>query len=82
MISVHVCACSVAQAYPSFMTIWTAALQAPLSVDSYRQECWTTLPFPPLGNLPNPGIEPTSPAPPLYLYMYSPKSSEGLLLDI
>ena len=27
-----------------------------------RQECWSGLPFPSLGDLPNPGIEPGSPA--------------------
>ena len=29
-----------------------------------RQEYWSGLPFPPLGNLPDPGIEPTSPESP------------------
>ena len=65
-----------------FVTIWTVALQAPLSMDSYRQEYWTRLPFPPPGDLPNPGMETTSPAPPVYLHMYRPKSSEGPLLDM
>ena len=39
---------------------WTAAHQAPLSVGFSRQECWSRLPCPPPGDLPNPGIEPTS----------------------
>ena len=38
--------------------------QAPLSVGSSRQEYWSGLPFPPLGGLPDPGMEPTSPASP------------------
>ena len=42
------------------MTPWTAARQAPLSVGFSRQEYWSGLPFPPPGNLPNPGIKPTS----------------------
>ena len=35
-------------------------LQAPLSLGFSRQECWSGLPFPPPGDLPNPGIEPAS----------------------
>ena len=42
------------------MTPWTAAHQAPLSVGFSRQEYWSGLPFPPPGNLPNPGVKPTS----------------------
>ena len=42
------------------MTPWTAARQAPLSVGFSRQEYWSGLPFPPPGNLPNPGVKPTS----------------------
>ena len=40
-------------------TLRTAAYQAPLSIEFSRQEYWSGLPFPPPGNLPNPGIEPT-----------------------
>ena len=39
---------------------WTVALQAPLSMRFSRQEYWSGLPFPSPGNLPDPGIEPTS----------------------
>ena len=45
-----------------FSTLWTVALQAPLSMGFSRQEYWSGLPFPPPGNLPNPGIKPESPA--------------------
>ena len=38
-------------------TAWTAARQAPLSMGFSRQECWSGLPFPPPGDLPQPGIE-------------------------
>ena len=44
------------------MTPLTVACQAPLSMGFSRQEYWSGLPFPPLGDLPNPGIEPGSPA--------------------
>ena len=44
-----------------FVTPRTAAYQAPLSVGFSREEYWSGLPFPPPGNLPNPGIKPASP---------------------
>jgi len=47
-----------------FVTPWTVACQAPLSVGFSRQEYWSGLPFPPPGDLPNPGIEPISPVSP------------------
>ena len=40
----------------------TVAYQAPLSMGFSRQEYWSGLPFPSPRNLPNPGIEPRSPA--------------------
>ena len=45
-----------------FVTLWTVAQQAPLSMRFSRQEYWSGLPFPSPGDLPNPGIEPRSPA--------------------
>ena len=45
-----------------FVTPWTVACQAPLSMGFPRQEYWNGLPYPPPGDLPNPGIEPLSPA--------------------
>ena len=45
-----------------FATPWTVARQAPLSMGFSRQEYWSGLPFPSPGDLPNPGIEPGSPA--------------------
>ena len=41
---------------------WTIAHQASLSVEFSRQEYWSGLPFPSPGDLPDPGIEPRSPA--------------------
>ena len=46
----------------SFASPWTVARQAPLSMGFPRQEYWSGLPFPSLGDLPEPGIEPVSPA--------------------
>ena len=43
-----------------FLAPWNAACQAPLSMRFPRQEYWSGLSFPSPGDLPNPGIEPTS----------------------
>ena len=43
-----------------FVTPWTVSCQAPLSTENFGQEYWCGLPFPPPGDLPNPGIEPMS----------------------
>ena len=43
-----------------FATPWTVAHQVPLSMEFPRQEYWSGLPFPPPGELPDPGIEPIS----------------------
>ena len=45
-----------------FVTPWTVAYQAFPSMGFSRQEYWSGLPFPSPGDLPNPGIEPGSPA--------------------
>ena len=45
-----------------FATPWTVAYQAPLPMGFSRQEYWSGLPFPSLGDLLDPGIEPVSPA--------------------
>ena len=45
-----------------FVTPWTIAHQAPRSMGFSRQEYWSALPFPSPGDLPDPGIEPGSPA--------------------
>ena len=60
----HFCVCFgglVTQSCLTLATPWTVAHQAPLSVGFSRQEYWSGLPFPPLGDLSNPGIEPWSP---------------------
>ena len=45
-----------------FVTPWTVAHQAPPSMEFFRQEYWSGLPFPSPGDPPNPGIKPESPA--------------------
>ena len=44
------------------MTPWTVTRQAPLSIGLPKQEYWSGLPFPPPGDLPDPGNKPESPA--------------------
>ena len=55
----HVCAWSLSHVWLS-VTPWTIAHEAPLSMGFSRQECWSGLPFPALGDLTDPGIEPAS----------------------
>ena len=47
-----------------FATASTVASQVPLSMGFSRQEYWKELPFPPPGDLPDPGMEPVSPVSP------------------
>ena len=45
-----------------FVTLWTAACQAPLSIEFSQQKYWSGLPFPSPGDLPDPRITSGSPA--------------------
>ena len=56
---------SVAQSCPTVCDPWTVAHQASLSMEFFRQEYWSGLPFPSPGDLPDPGIEPVSPSSPV-----------------
>ena len=47
---------------PTLAPQWTVALQVPLSMEFSRQGYWSGLSFPSPGDLPDPGIEPVSPA--------------------
>ena len=53
----HACVLSRVQ---RFGTLWTAAHQAPLSMEFSRQKYWSGLPFPTPWDLPDPGLEPGS----------------------
>ena len=61
-ILVPVCVCGSHSVLSDSVTPWTVAHQAPLSMGFSRQEYWSGLPFPSPGDLPYPGIEPSSPA--------------------
>ena len=55
------CMCEYALSWVQlFETPWTVAHQVLLPMEFSRQEYWSGLPFPTPGDLPNPGIEPTS----------------------
>ena len=50
------------QSFLTLSTPWTGAVQAPLSMGFSRQEYWSGLPWPPAGDLLNPGFKPRPPA--------------------
>ena len=52
--------CSVTYCVQLFAASWTLTHQDPLSMEFYRQEYWSGLPFPTPGHLPNPGIKSAS----------------------
>ena len=58
----HACILSQFSCVQVFVTPWTVARQAPLSMEFSRQEYWSGLSFPSPGDLPDPGIKPGSPA--------------------
>ena len=58
-----------------FVTLWTVAHKSPLFIGFSRQEYWSGLPCPPPGNLPDPGIEPSSLTPPALAGRFFPTSS-------
>ena len=57
-----------------FAILWTIALQVPLFMGFSRQEYWSGLPCPPLGDLPDPGIE--------YMSLISPALIGWFLITI
>ena len=66
-----------------FATPWTVAYQTPLSKEFSKQEYWSGLSFLPLGDLPDPGMEPASPALIGRFFSALPpgKPSVGLVVD-
>ena len=57
-----------------FVSPWTVACQAPLSMGFSGQEYWSGLPFPSLGDIPNPGIKSAS--------LASPALVDGLVITV
>ena len=54
------CSAKSLQLYPTLYSPMNCTCQAPLSMGFSRQEYWSGLPYPPPGDLPNPGIKPVS----------------------
>ena len=71
--------CSVTSVMSDSVTPWTVAHQTPLCMEFSRQEGWSGLPFPLPEVLPNPGIEPKSPAIPTMQADSLPLSHQGSL---
>ena len=61
-VCVFVCACTCPQLCPTLCNPMDCSRQAPLSMEFSRQEYWSGLPFTSPGDLPDPWIEPGSPA--------------------
>ena len=81
-VCVYVCVCTYTCAWvlscvQLFVTPWTVAYQAPLSMEFSRQECWNGLPWPPPRDLLDPGIEPTSLAHPALAGTFLTRVSPG-----
>ena len=78
------CVCMCAQSCLT-VTPWTVACQAPLSMEFFRHEYWSRLPFPTPGNLPNPGMESESFASPAltsgFLTLDPPERSHARLAE-
>ena len=60
-----------------FALLWTVICQVPLSTGFSSQEYWSGLPFPTPGDLPDPGIEPTSLSSPALAGRFLPLSQVG-----
>ena len=60
MVGASMCLLSHFSRVRFFVTLWPVAHQAPPSMGFSRQEYWSGLRCPPPGDLPKPGIEPTT----------------------
>ena len=65
-----------------FATPWTVAYYASLSMGFSRQEYWSRLPFPSPEDLPDPGIEPKSPALRADALTSEPPLADYLAIDV
>ena len=73
----HACMLSRFSHIGLFETQWTVACQAPLSMVFSRQKYWNGLPYPPPGDLPNPGIKSAFPVSLALQVDYLPTESPG-----
>ena len=73
----HVVLVSLLRCISLFVTPWTVACQAPLSMGFSTQEHWIGLLFPPPGDLPDTGIESVSPMSPTVAGRFFTLSHQG-----
>ena len=72
--AVRTCVLSHFSRVQLFATLWTIALQGPLSMGFSRPEHWSGFPCPPPRDLLDPGIQPVSPVTPALQADYLPLS--------
>ena len=68
--------------FQHFATLWTVAYQTPLPMEFSRQKYWNGLPFPPPGDLLNPGLKPMTTSYPTLAGRFFTFSDLFLILDI
>ena len=73
----YVCVLSHLSCVQLFVTLWTTAFQAPLSIGFFSQEYWSGSPRPPPGDPPDPRIEHMCPVQPALWADSSPLSHQG-----
>ena len=76
------CVCAVCSVMSDSAPCWSVARQAPLFLGYSKQEHWSRLQCPPPGDLPNPGIEPASPALQVVPLPLSHWGSPGILYSL
>ena len=78
---VSLCACMLSHFSRFWLSVapWNIARQAPLFMGFSSQEYWSGLPFSPPKDLPNPGIEPTTPTSPALQEAFSQQGHQGFL---
>ena len=77
----HACMLSCFSHVRLFATLWTVAHKDPPSMGLSRQEYWSGLSFPPLGDLPDPGIETLSPTSPALIGRFFTTSATGYKIE-
>ena len=81
LLTLRMCSVQLLSRVRLFATLWTVARQASLSVECCREEYWSGLPSPPPGDIPDPGIEPTSPVSPALQVNSLPIEPSGRQVD-
>ena len=67
---IHICVLYVCVVVLSCLTIWSVACQDPLSMEFFKKEYLSELPFPLSGDVLNPGVEPMFPVSPILAFRF------------